>query len=117
MVICLERSANDLHYGPADATATLSSLALLKSRLTFLVLAYPGCAGKEAVKRMSVCLSYCEYSCLYQCSQLPGHSRLPSDLMSVNTGRLVDRDVMALSTQTGSYCTFKVRDYFEESYI
>ena len=34
VVICLERSANDLieqAYGPADATATLSSLASLKS--------------------------------------------------------------------------------------
>jgi len=38
--------------GPADATATPSSLALLKSTfgLTFLVLAYPGCSAKEAVK-------------------------------------------------------------------
>ena len=38
-------------YGPADATATLSSLASLKSRMvTFLVPAYPGCPGKEPVK-------------------------------------------------------------------
>ena len=29
----IERGANDLHYGPADATATPSSLASLKSRL------------------------------------------------------------------------------------
>jgi len=43
-------------YGPADATAIPSSLALLKSRqtgLTLLVLAYPGCRGKEAVKLVS----------------------------------------------------------------
>ena len=39
-------------YGPADATATPLSLASLKSRMlfTFLVLAYPGCPGEEAVK-------------------------------------------------------------------
>ena len=29
MVICLERGANDLHNGPADATASPSSLASL----------------------------------------------------------------------------------------
>ena len=41
-------------YGPADATATPSSLASLKSFvLTFLVPAYPGCPGKEAVKWVS----------------------------------------------------------------
>ena len=27
--------------------------------LTFLVLAYPGCPGKEVVKWVSVCLSVC----------------------------------------------------------
>jgi len=42
-------------YGQADATAIPtppSSLASFKSRLVFafLVLAYPGCPGKEAVK-------------------------------------------------------------------
>ena len=41
----------------ADATATTtSSLASLKSRVifTFLVSAYPGCPGKEAIKQMFV---------------------------------------------------------------
>jgi len=40
-----------IHYGPADATATPSSLASLKSRIVsfFLVLAYQGCCGKDAV--------------------------------------------------------------------
>jgi len=34
MVIGLKRGVNDLHnYDPADATAALSSLALLKSRM------------------------------------------------------------------------------------
>ena len=37
MVICLERGANDLHkYSPADATATQSSLAPVKSRMVYL---------------------------------------------------------------------------------
>jgi len=38
MVICLERSANDMHnaYGPVDATATRSSLASLKSGMVYL---------------------------------------------------------------------------------
>ena len=40
-------------YGPANATAAAS----LKSQigLTFVVPAYPGCPGKEAVKRVSAC--------------------------------------------------------------
>jgi len=48
MVICLERSA-DLHMAQL---MPLMSLAPVKSRLvfTFLVPAYPGCPGKEAVK-------------------------------------------------------------------
>jgi len=33
--VCIERGANDLH-GPADTTATASSLASLKSRMVFL---------------------------------------------------------------------------------
>jgi len=41
-------------YCPADATATPSSLASLKSRsgLTVLVPAYTGCSGQEAIKRV-----------------------------------------------------------------
>jgi len=35
MVSCLERGANDLHYGPAGATATLSSHAPVKSRMVY----------------------------------------------------------------------------------
>jgi len=50
MVICL------FAYGPADVTATLSSLASLQSStgLTFLVLAYPDCPKKEAITRVYV---------------------------------------------------------------
>jgi len=47
-VICLKQGANDLHYGPADATATP------QFGLTFLVPACPGCPRNEAVKRVSV---------------------------------------------------------------
>jgi len=35
VVICLEQGANDLH-GPADATATPSSLAPVESRMVYL---------------------------------------------------------------------------------
>ena len=56
MVISLERGADCLHIvqlTPLHPQTTLS-LASFKSRLhgfTFLVLAYLGCTGKEAVKR------------------------------------------------------------------
>jgi len=36
MVISLEQGADDLHMGPADATATPSSLAPVKSRMVYL---------------------------------------------------------------------------------
>jgi len=54
MVICLERAASDLqNYGPADATATLSSLAPVKSRMVYLSGAgLPSFSWKKAVKRM-----------------------------------------------------------------
>jgi len=40
-------------YGPADATATPSSLAPVKSRMVYLSgAAYPGCPGKKAIKWM-----------------------------------------------------------------
>jgi len=46
-------------YGPANATATLSSLASLKSRLvSFLLPAHPGCPGKESVKWLFVFTFY-----------------------------------------------------------
>jgi len=50
-------------YGPADATATPSSLASLISRKfvhTFLVPAYPGSPGKQAIKWVS-CKSFRVY--------------------------------------------------------
>jgi len=43
-------------YGPDDATATpiISGFIKIQIGLTFLVLSYPGCPGKEAVKQVSV---------------------------------------------------------------
>jgi len=49
MVICLERGADDLRMVPTDATATPSSLALVKSRMP----AYPGCPGKRLLNGCS----------------------------------------------------------------
>jgi len=47
-------------YGPAIATVIVLSFASLKSRfaLTFLLPPYSGCPGKEAIKQVSVCLSF-----------------------------------------------------------
>ena len=55
MVICLQRCANDLH-GPGDANAPpiISCFINIQFGLAFLVPAYPGCPGKEAVKRVSL---------------------------------------------------------------
>jgi len=50
--LCRERGADDLH-GPADVSATTSSLCSIKiqNNSAFLVPAYPGCPEKEAIKR------------------------------------------------------------------
>ena len=40
-------------YGPADAT---SCFIVIHTSLIFLVLAYPGCPGKEATKQVTVSL-------------------------------------------------------------
>jgi len=37
--------------------AILACLIKIETGLTFLVPAYPGCPGKDAIKRVSVCLS------------------------------------------------------------
>ena len=53
MVVCLERGANDFAYGPADVTATPSSLAPVKSRMVNLCGAgLPRLSWKKAVKQM-----------------------------------------------------------------
>jgi len=51
MVICLEQSANVFACGPADAIATPSSLAPVKSRMVYLYGAgLPRLSWKKAVK-------------------------------------------------------------------
>jgi len=55
MVICLEQGENNLHmvHGPADATATSSSLVPVKSRIVYLSGAgLPRLSWKKAVKWM-----------------------------------------------------------------
>ena len=50
MVICLERGA-DLHMAQLmPLLLTVSCSSKIQVGFTFLVLAYPGCPGKEAVK-------------------------------------------------------------------
>jgi len=64
MAICLECGVDDFHL---VQLMTLPPHYLLLHKnpewLTFLVPAYTGCPGKEAVKRVSVCLCIC--ICLY----------------------------------------------------
>jgi len=52
MVICLERGA-DLHMAQLmPLLLTVSCCSKIQVGFTFLVPAYPGCPGKEAVKRL-----------------------------------------------------------------
>ena len=53
MVICLDSGARCklFAYSPADATA-IPKPHHLQTGFTFLVLAYPGYPGKEAIKRV-----------------------------------------------------------------
>jgi len=51
VVICLERGAKRFAYSPADATATIFfCFSKIQNGSAFLVLSYPGCPQKEAVK-------------------------------------------------------------------
>ena len=50
MVICLQQGANDLYM--VQLMPLPPHHLLLLEWLTFLVLAYPGCPGKKAVKWM-----------------------------------------------------------------
>jgi len=53
VVICLERSVNDLRV--VHCYPIVSCFIKIQNGLTFLVLAYRGYPGKEAVKRVPVC--------------------------------------------------------------
>jgi len=59
MVICRQRGANDLHM---VQLMPLTPHHLLHHKnpewFTFLVPAYPGCPGQQAVKTVPVCLSF-----------------------------------------------------------
>ena len=58
MFICLERGANDLHiFQLMPQPPIISCFVKIEIGVTFLVPAYPGCPGKEAVKRVSVCIA------------------------------------------------------------
>ena len=64
MVICLEQGANDLHMVwlmPLPPHHLL--LHQIQIALTFLMPAYQGRPGKEAVKWISVCLYVCLLFC------------------------------------------------------
>jgi len=60
MVICLERGAYDLHMVQLIPLPLhlISCFIKIQIGLTFPVPAYPGCPRKEAVKRVSLCLSW-----------------------------------------------------------
>jgi len=47
-------------YGPADASATpiIYWFIIILIELIFLMPAYPGYPGEEAIKRVSVCLMF-----------------------------------------------------------
>ena len=61
MLSCLERGANCLHMFQLMPLYPTVSLASLQS---FLVPAYPGCPGKDAVKRVcSVVMCTCDGLC------------------------------------------------------
>ena len=56
MVICLERGA-DLHMAQLmPLLLIVPSFSKIQIGFTFLVPAYPGCPGKEAVKWLCVCV-------------------------------------------------------------
>jgi len=60
VIACLSvcnKGADDLHMVQLmPLPPIISCLIKIQIGLTFLVPAYPGCPGKEAVKRVSVCL-------------------------------------------------------------
>ena len=76
MVICLERGA-DLHMAqlmPLPLTVSCSSK--IQIGFTFLVPAYPGCPGKEAVKWLCVCVCVFHSGCYFGVSIF----RIPWDM-------------------------------------
>jgi len=63
MVICLEQRA-DLHMAQLmPLPLTVSCFSKIQISFTFLVPAYPGCPGKEAVKRVQCSFIFGSYLC------------------------------------------------------
>jgi len=56
VVICLERDADLYMAQLMPLPLTVSCFSKIQIGFTFLVLAYPGCPGKRAVKRVCVCV-------------------------------------------------------------
>jgi len=51
MVICLERGVNDLHmFQLTPLPPVISCFGKIQNGSAFLVLVYPGCPGKKAIK-------------------------------------------------------------------
>jgi len=67
VVICLELGTSDLHMVQLMPLpqSVISCSIKIQIGSTFLVLTYSGCPGKEAVKRMYVCLSCITFAVLY----------------------------------------------------
>jgi len=65
-------------YGPVDASVTpiISFFIKIHNTLTFMVSAYPGCPGKEAVKWVSACRlklwTYSEFAFCKKSNLMPG---------------------------------------------
>jgi len=60
VVICLERGA-DLHMAQVmPLPLTVSCSSKIQIGFTFLVPAYPGCPGKDAVKLLLLLLLFCQ---------------------------------------------------------
>jgi len=54
MITCLERGANDLHMVQLMSLPPHHHFIKIQIGLTLLVPDYPGCPGKEILKRVSV---------------------------------------------------------------
>ena len=68
MVICLERGA-DLHMAQVKSLPlTVSCSSKIQIGFTFLVPAYPGCPGKEAVKWLLLLLLLIVFRALSSCA-------------------------------------------------
>jgi len=77
MVICLERGADMLMAQLMPLPLTVSCSSKIQIRFTILVLAYPGCPGKEAIKWLLAVLTY-------HCLHGSAHEYLSRQLLRVS---------------------------------